>query len=378
MSQYNHLVKYPYLLQFCQENQIPIEPYTHTYDQLILRDIVANPLPHFFKRDYESRRTVINNCLQLGYNNGIMDADRVSRLKGSDSVLFWSCVCELKVGVWIEGQGIQILSFEPPSATGGKGDYLIQGSDSEIFVEVKTIFGESYTLEQERLTGEIAQYCKEQSLPAKSVDLLFYPRDYDCASVKDNLLINIGRLIKQNLPLTDETTITYKESNGLEIEIDLSPNVQAVHSMTYGGISGLQEELKTKLDVCVIGKRKLQTSANDIPSICIIDDLSYSIDDIIIESVLYGNLIGDHTKPPNVVHYRESDGKWSGSSPSELSSVFILRFVPNSATVETLNAYLCPNPKFRLSQLSFPEPKIVWRELDEEGVFIKTSNFSSA
>jgi len=378
MSQYNHLTRYPYLLKFCQENQVPIETYTHSYDQLILKDIVANPLPHFFEHDYEGRRTVIDSCLQLGYNYGIMDADRVSRLKGSDSVLFWSCVCELKVGVWIERQGIQILSFEPPSSAGGIGDYLIRGTDSEVFIEVKTVFGESNLLTQERITREIAQHCKEQGFPAKSVNLILYPRDYDYSSLKNNLLTNIGSLIGQNIPLKDDKTVSYKESNGLEIEIDLSPSVTMVSSMLYGGFSGIQEELKSKLGMCAIGNRKLQTSANEIPSVCIIDDLSYSIDDLIVEGVLYGNLVEDSTKPPNIVHYRKSDGKWSGSSASELSSVFVLRFVPNSVGVETVNAYLCLNPKIRLSQLSFPEPKIVWRELDEEGVFIKTSDFSSA
>lgn len=128
--------------------------------------------------------------------------------------------------------------------------------------------------------------------------------------------------------------------------------------------------------MCVQGKQgKLQTSAQNIPSVCIIDDFSYNIDRFDIEDALYGKLVEDHTKAPTVVHYRESDGKWSSSSHSELSSVFILKFIPGTAKIKTLSAYLCPNPKYELDKSIFPEVKIVWWKLDKKRIFVEALDY---
>jgi hypothetical protein len=143
----------------------------------------------------------------------------------------------------------------------------------------------------------------------------------------------------------------------------------------YGGFSGLKDDLMKKLDVCVRnGKRKLQTSDKDVPSICVIDDISHNIDDLIIESVLFGNLVEDRTKPPRVLYSRESDGKWSDNLPSELTAVFVLKFIQNSIRTESLYAYLCPNPKHELYKGIFAHSKITWRSLNINGLCIETLN----
>jgi len=372
LSQYNHLKKYPYLLRFCGENQIPILPYLHGYDQLLLSDIVASSIPDQSIDDFESRKKVIDKCLEFGHRHGILDSNKRSRLKSKDPIQFWSTVSEMKIGVWLEEQGIKIICFEPPSENGGKGDYLIRGNRHIVFIEVKTLFGENYMLEQERLTGDIAQHCQSQKLPVERVNLVHYPRDYDYSTNKFRLLKEVEELIRKNLPLAEKRTVSYSEPNGIEIEIALDPGASRVLSRMYGGFSSLLDDLKIRLGMCVEGvQAKLQTSAESIPSVCIIDDLSFNIDDVLIESVLYGNLVDDHTKPPAVVYYRKNDGKWSSSSPSELSSVFILKFVPATTKVKTLSAYLCPNPKYELSKSTFPEVKIVWWKLDKKGIFVE-------
>lgn len=372
MSQYNHLKKYPYLLSFCREEEIPITPYSYPYGQLLLSDIVASSIPDQSIDDFESRKKVVDKCLEFGCKHGILDNNRRSRLKRKDPVQFWSTVSEMKVGVWLEEQGIKIICFEPPSDNAGKGDYLIQRNGHIVFIEVKTLFGESYMLEQDGLTSDIAQRCQNQKLPVESVNLVHYSRDYDYANNKCKLLEEVEELIRKNLPLTERRTVSYSDPNGIEIEIDLNPGASRVLSRMYGGFSSLLDDLKIRLGMCVEGiQGKLQTSAESIPSVCIIDDLSYNIDDILIEDVLYGNLVEDHTKPPTVVYYRKNDGRWSSSSPSELSSVFILKFVPTTTKVKTLSAYLCPNPKYELSKSTFPDVKIVWWKLDKKGIFVE-------
>lgn len=374
MSQYNHLKKYPYLLRFCVENQIAILPYSHGYDQLLLSDIVTSSIPDESVDDFESRRKLIDKCLEFGYKHGILDEDTKSRLKGKgkDPVNFWSTVSEIKVGVWLVEQGIKIICCEPPSKNGGKGDYLIQGSGQEVFIEVKTVFGERYFLEQQRLTGDIAKYCQNHKLPVERVNLVHYPRDYCYANNKCRLLKEVTESISKYLPLAERRTISYSEPNGVEIEIYLNPEASRVLSMLYGGWSGLQDNLKFKLGMCVEGiQGNLQTSAQNIPSVCIIDDFSHNIHPFDIEPVLYGKLVEDSTKPPTVVHYREGDGKWSSLSPSELSSVFILKFVRATTKVKTLSAYLCPNPKYELSKSTFPQVKIDWWKLDKKGIFVE-------
>jgi len=372
LSQYNHLKKFPYLFSFCKEEAIPIAPYSYPYGQLLLSDIVASSIPEQSINDFESRKEVIDKCLEFGCRHGILDNNRRARLKGKDPIQFWSTVSEMKIGVWLEEQGIKIIGFEPPSDNGGKGDYLIRGNGHIVFIEVKTLFGESYMLEQERLTSDIAQHCQNQKLPVESVNLVHYSRDYDYANNKCTLLREVEELIRNNLPLTERRTISYSDPNSIEIKIDLNPGASRVLSRMYGGFSSLLDDLKIRLGMCVEGVQgKLQTSAESIPSVCIIDDLSFNIDDVLIESVLYGNLVDDYTKPPTVVYYRKNDGKWSSSSPSELNSVFILKFVPTTTKVKTLCAYLCPNPKYRLSKTTFSEKGIVWWKLDKKGIFVE-------
>ena len=368
MSQYNHLKKYQYLLRFCEENQITVQPYSHGYQQLLLSDIVASSIPDKSVDDFESRKEVIDKCLRFGYEHGTLDNEKKSRLKGKDHKNFWSTVSEMKVGVWLEEQGIKIICSKPPSQNGGIGDYLIRGSGQDVFIDVKTLFGERYFLEQEHLTSDIAQYCQNQKLPVERVYIVQYPVDYGYANNKCRLLKEVGESISKYLPLKKRRTISYSEPNGIKIKIDLNPGASRILSRRYGGVSGLRDDLKTKLG-------KFQTSAQNISSVCIIDDFSHSIEKCVIEDVLYGSAVEDSTKSPTVVYYRKSDGKWSILSPSALSSVFILNFEPNTTKVKTLSAYLCPNPKYAVDKSTFPEPKIVWWKLDKEGYLLKPLDY---
>lgn len=225
------------MLRFCEENQITILPYSHGYDQLLLSDIVASPIPDHSIDDFESRKKVIDKCFEFGYKHGTLDNDRKARLK-SEAKDFWQAVSEMNVVVWLEEQGIKIICFKPPSKNGGIGDYLIRGSGHDVFIEVKTLFGERCFLEQKRLTEDIAQYCQNQKLPVERVNLVHYPRDYGYDNNKCRLLKEVGKLIRKYLPLRERRTISYTEPNGIEIEIDLNPKASRVLSMLYGGFFG--------------------------------------------------------------------------------------------------------------------------------------------
>ena len=371
---YWHLLKYPFLSRFCIEEQITIALYSFPYGQLVLSDIVAHGIPDISKQDFRSRRKVINACLEFGYRYRILDRARRSRLSGNDPIQFWSVLSEIKIGVWLERQGFQILMFEPPSATGGKGDYLIGRGEATIFVEVKTIFGESYVLDQDHMTSDIAQHCQKTRLPVESLDLLHYPRDYDYRKDADRLLDRLEETIRQYMPLKAKQTIQYDDDvSGISLEIGLSPEASRVVSRLYGGFSNILDDLKARLGMRhENARRMLQVSNRNIPSICIINDFSHSIDEIIIESALFGSLVEDHTRPPKVDFYREHDGKWSGTSPSKLNSVIVIRFEPTTLKTQTADVYLCPCPECQFSRSIFAKADLRWREVDENRVHVRS------
>jgi hypothetical protein len=111
-------------------------------------------------------------------------------LKDNDAILFWSTVSEIKVGMWLENQQIDLICFQPPASNGGKGDFLVNIGDINVFVEVKTKFGDRYMLEQERLVRRIAQHFKVLRLPVHSVVLRFEPLTAQCQSVDAYLCPN--------------------------------------------------------------------------------------------------------------------------------------------------------------------------------------------
>ena len=136
----------------------------------------------------------------------------------------------------------------------------------------------------------------------------------------------------------------------------------------YGGFSNIVDDLKALTD----SQQGLQVSQDDIPSICIVNDFGSNIEPPIIEAVLYGTLVQDETKNAKREYYRENNGRWSSGACPELNSVFILRFEPVTTRVQTLDAYLCPHPKYELVSSVFSEPRLVWRKLDEAEVRTET------
>lgn len=270
------------------------------------------------------------------------------------------------VGVWLEEQGLKILCVEPPSSDGGKGDYLIESMGNTIFVEVKTPFGEKDFLDQERMVRDLAQYSREKQLPIEWFSLLRYPSGYDYMSEKSNLLRDIEKSILGYLPTSSKQTITYKGKSGILIKIEITPDASRPLTYGYGGVSQIQDFLQVRLS-----KNKVQVSVQNIPSICVINDFNSNVDREDIERFLYGSFVEDYTKSPKTI-FRQDNGRWSPSSASELNAVFVLRFEPYAINVKTLDAYLCPNPKYKLSKSIFSENNMTWWALDKNGMYLET------
>lgn len=72
MTQFQHLIEYPYLVRFCKENQIAIVPYLLSHEALTLRHIIASGVPDSSKRIFEPRRKELNDCLEFAYKYGIL------------------------------------------------------------------------------------------------------------------------------------------------------------------------------------------------------------------------------------------------------------------------------------------------------------------
>ena len=362
--QYLDLLAYPHLLRFCIEKKVPISKYSLPYSNLILKDIVASGIPTEYRSGFKMRRGMLNECLRFGYRHKLLDKNRSARLKGKEPGNFWSLISELKTGVWLERQDTGFRDFEPPSAGGGLGDYLIEKGRNNIFIEVKTLFGERDMLEQEHLAADFAQYCQVSQLPVTSLNILHYPRAYAYAGGKDCLFKAFEKEIVRHLPLSHEKTIVCNK-NGISIEILLSPGALRVVSRGYVGFFDIRDALGART-------RRGQISEDCIPSVLIIDDFNSNVKPSNIEAVLYGTPIHDETVTAKAKYYREKDGLWSCGAASELNSVFILRFEQITTKVKSLDAYLCPVPKYELVRSVFSEPKLVWRKLDEAGVRTET------
>ena len=367
MMQFQHLIEYPHLIHFCKEEQIPILAYSPSHEALTLSRIIASGVLDSSKLIFEPRRKELNDCLEFAYKYGILNEERRSRLKGNRPDDYWSSVSELMVGLWLEKQGFKILNVEPPSSGGGKGDYLVESMGSTIFIEVKTLFGEKHFLDQERLVRDLAQYCREKQLQVEWFHLLHYPSGYDYISEKSNLLQDIEKSILGYLPISSKQTITYKGKSGILIKIEIAPDASHPFHYGHGGWSQIQDFLQVRL-----GQNKVQVSAQDIPSICVINDFNSNVDREDIGRFLYGSLVEDYTKSPKTI-FREDNGRWSRESACKLNAVLVLRFEPYAMNVKTLDAYLCPNPKYELSKSIFSENNMTWWALDKNGIYIEAS-----
>lgn len=308
--QYLHLLTYPHLLRFCAENQVHISPFSLDYSELILKDIVASGIPKHLSQGYRMRKKEINECLGFGYRHKLLSRDYRARLSRDDPVNFWALISELKTGIWLENQGFEFEGFQPPSAQGGKGDYLIEKGGNPVFIEVKTVFGERYILDQESLTADFARYCQENQLPVKSINLLQYPRGYNYKIRKDCLFKAIETSIVSHLPLMNELAISYEDKDGISIEFLLSLGASRVVSRLYGGFSDIGDNLKERLGMCdTETQRRLRVSGRNIPSIYVFNDFGHNIEQRIIEAVLYGNSVHDETKNAKTEYYRKNDGR---------------------------------------------------------------------
>ena len=360
--------KYPHLARFCSEEDIQILPYEHSHQCLTLKDLVVYGVPEGFKESYESRRTICNQCLEFAYRHDALDPDRRSRLKGKDNVRFWSLLNELKVGLWLESQGLHIR-FDPLAQEGRKGDFETSSVDSRVFVEVKTLFGDKDMLGQEGFLANLADWCEQERLPVELLNLLEYPCDLGKKDL-DTIFQRIKeRILQSTLVLSgDRQTIEYSDESGILIEIGLCTNSVGVVSLGYGGWIGVEGQMRCKLGMPGTGKNcGVQTAAASIPSLMIVYDMSQWLKPLTVEAVLYGKLV-QVSQSGRLC--REEDGKWNRDMESPLSAVGIFRqsFPAFPARVETtVDMYLCPRPRFPLHKCLFTDQGITWLCLGDDG-----------
>jgi hypothetical protein len=79
MPIYDYLNSYPYLKQFCKEEQILSSTYTRTHKELTLQDIIQTNLPEEVQNDSDKRRYILDCCLSFAYRHGLMNPNRRER-----------------------------------------------------------------------------------------------------------------------------------------------------------------------------------------------------------------------------------------------------------------------------------------------------------
>jgi hypothetical protein len=357
--------KYPHLARFCSEEGIQILPYEHSHQCLTLKDLVVYRVPEGLKESYEIRITICNQCLEFAYNHDALGLDRRSRLRGRDNVRFWSLLNELKVGLWLESQGLHVC-FDPAAQGGGIGEFEASSVGDRVFVEVKTLFGDRDMLGQEAFLAKLADWCERERLPVESLNLLEYACDLGEEDF-DTIFRKIKeRILQSGLVLCgDRQTIEYSDESGIVIEIGLCTDCVGVLSLGYGGWIGVEGQLRCKLGMPGAGKNcRVQTAAASIPSLVIVYDMSQWLQPLIVEAVLYGKLV---QVSPSGRFYREADGKWNRGIENPLSAVGVFR-QSFAARVETaVDMYLCPRPRFPLDKHLFTDRGIRWLRLGDDG-----------
>jgi len=366
----NLATNYPYLTRFCKEEGINIMPYTHTRQSLILKDIVVDSVPMKRSASYDARKSMLNQCLELAYRHNILDRDRRSRLKGRDSIRFWSLINELRVALWFEAQGLALF-FDPPSLGGGKGEFEAFSQRGKLFVEVKTLFGDREMLSKYDLLSRLADYLETGNLPISTIELISCPSDF-CEDALGKVFTQISSQLSRSMPAIERGKTKVKKYNnrkGLVIEFELSPGASKVEQIAYGGFIDMDDNLRCKLGMTVKGREcKVQLSTKDIPSIVIICDQG-NWSNPIIEGILYGNRVGILGSTGIVRYERKRDGRWDNTYPSRLSAVGIFKssldILPSS-----VDMYLCPNPLYPLPRSLMSNTNIRWWQLDKDKVSI--------
>lgn len=332
-----------------------------------------DPVPRHLKKDYAARKSILNRCIGLVYKHNVLNRDRINRLKGNDYIRFWSLVNELKVGVWLEKQGLRIR-FDPPTKAGGRGEFEVYTKDGEAFIEVKTLFGDPDMLSQEELISKLSDYLEQQELPVTIVNLLNYPHDFSnnnleslFESIKTSLLTSFTAIGEGK----SEKTIKYENEQGLAIDFVVSAESSGVIGMAYGGFIDIDNQLKCKLGMPVRGMNcRAQISARDIPSLVIICDAG-NLSNLTIEGILYGTRVGTLIKgKPIVFEHREKNGKWDNDLESPLSAVGVFKWSLKEDFVPNVDIYLCPRPSFLLPKSIFSECNIRWWRLGDDRIAV--------
>jgi len=168
--------------------------------------------------------------------------------------------------------------------------------------------------------------------------------------------------------------VQYEDKDGISIEISLSPKASRVVSRLYGGFSDIGNVLRSRVGAQnSTSALKPQVSQDNIPTVLIINDFNSNIDRTVVEDALYGTLVHDNTREAKTPRFRKNDGRWSLSVPSDLNAVFVLRFEPISVKMDTVDAYLCPNPKYVFESSMFSIPNLSWRRLNASSVDVEES-----
>lgn len=362
--------QFPYLCRLCKEENVERIPYVATHQQLILRDYVVSKYPKRLEAKINTVRHMLNECIGLAYKHNALNADRRHRISGTDSIRFWSLINELRVGLWLCNQGLKIR-FDPIARDGRIGEFEIASDNRTAFIEVKTIFGDREMLAQDELVSTLADHFETKKMPVGEINLVEYPGDINRDSIL-SLIENIdGFLCPYFADLAKEIKVEYNDSKGLIIEFTLSPGTFHVFSTMYGGVFGVENQLKYKLGIQVEGKRReVQVSTKDIPNIVIIYD-SGCLTSEIIDGILYGSMVFRVHKRESEAYFRENNGLWDINIGNTISAVGVFKETLNAEYNLKVQMYLCPKPDFPLNTTLFHRKDIKWLSLSSDGYSIK-------
>jgi hypothetical protein len=331
MSVYDHLNSYPYLKQFCEEEQISLSTYTRTHQQLTLQEIIQTNLPKGIQDDFDKRRFILDRCLGFAYRHGLMNPNRKNRLKARDQN-FWSTFGELRVGHWLEHLGLTFKEFNPPAKGRRKGDYLVSTNlGNDMFIEVKVFSGDK-------------EYCSRSDLLSSIADLTIKIRPDINEITIDRYKFIDGRdrkVFLNNVQRFLETAClpgVFSDQGIFGIEIAFNIRRGVPFSIGWAGFVAIDDKLADLL-------HGAQLSKTPIPSVVFIYDLGlWGADSI--ENVLYGNRVTDEVNDKN---YRKKDGIWNINHPSPLNAVGILRFSLDNPLPSAVTIYLAPEAKYPIT-----------------------------
>lgn len=306
----------PALARFCEEMKLkPRKLPPHSVRMLV--DVV-------FSTDSEEYplRSQLNECFALAYATKGMTDDRKARLAHrKDFRNYKSATGELKIARWLSSFGATIIQWDPPAGD-RRGELLVSLGEHEVFVEVKTFFGDSNYAGKGKTADLIAQDIA--SLRSKIGPFAYHVlvvenrRPYATGSIRPTILDMVRRLENGLSEIEQEFC-----EEGLRVEVTLQRDYGNAPVWSTGHVGWIDQHTPLRESL-----ERAQRSASGIPSIVCIYDFDWQLqhkDRVLPDGpsmVLFGTHVSNQTgRGPS--EYRRPDGLWKEGQTSSLHAVFL-------------------------------------------------------